>query len=86
MEDGERRPQTYSEEYDWLVPDLTWNNRGQYIQIFMEVLINLIRMAHTSGPNPVSHYLPLEWRLIKYVYYLIFSTSMRQPPPMIRGI
>ena len=37
VEDGERRSQPYSVEYDWLSPDLTQNTQGHYIPIFPEV-------------------------------------------------
>ena len=39
LEYGERRSQPYSDEYDWLGPDLTQNTRGRYILIFPVVLI-----------------------------------------------
>ena len=36
-----RHSQPYSQECDWLGPDLTQNNQGQYILIFPAVLITL---------------------------------------------
>ena len=39
MEDGKRRSQSHSGEYDWLGPELMRNKQGGYILIFLAVLI-----------------------------------------------
>ena len=40
MEYDERSSQAHPREYDWLILDLTQNIPGQYILIFLAVLIN----------------------------------------------
>ena len=77
MEDVERRSQPYSDEYDWLGPDPTRNNRGQYILIFLVVLINPTCMVLITRPESGSHYPPYVWRLIQSVYDHTFSASVR---------
>ena len=48
MEGGERRPQPYSVEYNWLGPDLTQNTRGQYIPILMVAFVMLTPSRHKT--------------------------------------
>ena len=78
MEYGERHFHPYSDEYDWLGPDLMQNTPGQYIVIFPVVLIIPTRMVLMIGPKSGSHYPHSAWRLIQYVYDRIFSARVQQ--------
>ena len=78
MEYGERHPQPYSQEYDWLGPDLTQNTREHYIPIFLVVLITTTRVVLMTSPNSVSRYPTLEQRLIQYVYDHTFIVRVWQ--------
>ena len=73
VEDGEIRSQSYYREYDWLGPDTALNTQGQYILIFLVVLITLTKYGLTllkSGfhqwlvPKSGSHYITLERMLL----------------------
>ena len=48
MEYGERHFQPYSQEYDWLGPDLTWNTGERSILILLTVLITLFTVQPIS--------------------------------------
>ena len=82
MEDGERRSQPYSGEYDWLDPDRTLNTKVQYILIVLAVFIALEHMVLIIGSMLVSHYLHSKWRL-KNMYMTIRSVPACNNPPNI---
>ena len=67
-EDCGRLFPSLSEEYDWLGSELTWNKWGRYILILTVVLITPGTVHPSSCPisvaDPVSHYAPLERRLL----------------------
>ena len=51
VEDGERRSQPYSREYDWLGPDLTLNTQGPYTLVLPEVFITLVTVWPSFKTN-----------------------------------
>ena len=77
LEDCEINPPQYSQEYDWLSPDLTENNWEWYILIFLTVLITPTHIVLMTGPKFVSNYPTSTWRLTKYVYDFMFSSSVQ---------
>ena len=68
MEDGEKRSQSHSVEYDWLVPELAQNTQGRYILVLTAVLITPVPLRSSSEPITLtdtgSHYQYLERRLL----------------------
>ena len=73
-EDGEIHSQQYSQEYSWLGPYLMRNTWGQYILIFLAVLITpviLITILYL-----VSQYPSYAWKIIKSLYERTFSASV----------
>ena len=62
MEDGQKRSQSHSVEYDWLGPELMLDTRGRYIPIFPVALIT----PTLYNPNHM-FYLDLIWYHIIYL-------------------
>ena len=76
MEDGERRSQPYSVEYDWFSSDLTQNNRVQLCPNVPSGFNYSESLVVPCSPSE-SYYPPSARRLIQSVYNRTFSDIMQ---------